>query len=189
MGRPNARKVIRGSLSSQGIRHIIGELQSYRHSLERYSALFAKRLAEEGFDVAQIYLAEASPTNEDDGTADYDKPVGTLDIKTDTNGWVSSVSLKLTGQQVLFVEFGSGITFNPEQTPNPWSATFGMGVGTFPRQKHAFDDSGWSYYGNDDQWHHTHGIKATMPMFHASQALRQRDLVIRIAKEVFGSVI
>lgn len=183
MGRPNARKVIRGSLSSQGIRHIIGELQSYRHSLERYSALFAKRLAEEGFDVAQIYIAEATET------ADRDKPIGTLDIKTDANGWVSSVRLQFTGLQVLFVEFGAGAIYNPGITPNPWSATFGMGVGTFPRQKHAFDDNGWSYYGNDDQWHHTYGTKATMPMFHASQALRQRDLVIRIAKEVFGSVI
>ena len=189
MGRPKASKVIRGSLSASGNNGIIGQLQSYRHSLERYSAIFAKRLAEEGFDVAQIYLAEASPTKDDDGTADYDKPVGTLDIKSDANGWVSSVSLHFSGLQVLFVEFGAGYYYNTSTEVANWAEQFGMGVGTYPNQIHANDENGWSYYGNDDTWHHTHGIKGTAPMYHASQALHQKDLVIRIAREVFGSVI
>ena len=189
MGRGKANKIIRGSLSVSGINSIIGQLQSYRHSLERYSAKFAKRLAEEGFDVAQIYLAEASPTRDDDGSADFDKPVGTLDITTDANGWVSSCSLHFSGMQVLFVEFGAGFYFNTDVNVANWAEQFGMGVGTYPNQTHANDESGWSYYGNDDTWHHTHGIKGTAPIFHASQALRQKDLVLKVAREVFGSVI
>lgn len=183
MGRPKASKVIRGSLSASGINSIIGQLQSYRHSLERYSAIFAKRLAEEGFDVAQIYIAQATET------ADKDKPIGTLDIKSDANGWVSSVSLHFSGLQVLFVEFGAGYYYNTSTEVANWAEQFGMGVGTFPNQTHANDENGWSYYGNDDRWHHTLGTEGTAPMYHASQALHQKDLVIRIAREVFGSVI
>lgn len=182
MGR-SARRIISGSLSRSGIEQIIDGLTAYQHSLKEASDLFARRLGEEGFDVAQIYIAEATET------ADKDKPIGTLDIMTDSNGWISSVRLRFSGAQVLFVEFGAGEIYNPSHTPNPWSAEFGMGVGTFPHQKHAFDDNGWSYYGNDDQWHHTYGTKATMPMFHASQRVRDKKLVIAIAKEVFGSVI
>lgn len=177
-----ANRVIRGKCSSEGINQIIDGLRAYQSGLKRATEIFARRLGEEGFDVAQIYIAQATDT------ADPDKPIGTLDIMTDTNGFISSVRLKFSGAQVLFVEFGAGITYN-SGNPNPWSGEFGMGVGTYPKQVHAYDESGWGYLGDDDRFHHTFGTEATMPMYHASQAVRQKDLVVRIAKEVFGSVI
>ena len=186
MGR-HANRIISGSLSASGINQIIDGLRKYSMGLKDATELFVRRLSEEGYDTAQIYISEASPTRQDDGTADYDKPVGTLTYKTDSAGFITSMRLIFSGQQVLFVEFGSGFYFNTAE--NPWSSEFGMGVGTFPHQTHANDPQGWSYFGNDDTWHHTHGIKATMPMYHASQAVRHKDTVLRIAKEVFGSVI
>lgn len=182
MGR-RANRVISGKCSVEGINQIIEGLRAYQSSLKQATDLFAKRLGEEGFDVAQIYIAQATET------ADKDKPIGTLDIITDTNGFIASVRLRFSGEQVLFVEFGAGYFYNTNMEVQSWADQFGMGVGTFPHQKHANDENGWSYFGNDDRWHHTMGTEGTAPMYHASQAVRQKDLVVRIAKEVFGSVI
>ena len=48
---------------------------------------------------------------------------------------------------------------------------------------HAFED-GWYYLGNDNQWHYTHGVKATMPMYNATiEIINQYK---QIAREVFS---
>ena len=60
-----------------------------------------------------------------------------------------------------------------------------MGVGTFPDQTHAFQDQGWYYMDVSGEWHHSYGVKATMPMYNADieMILNLR----KIAKEVFSS--
>jgi len=82
---------------------------------------------------------------------------------------------------LLLVEFGAGIHYNP--VPNPIADKFGMGVGTFPDQTHAFDDKGWYFLGDDDKWHHSYGVKATMPMYNAAQAMKNQ--IYEIAKGIF----
>ena len=82
---------------------------------------------------------------------------------------------------MLLVEFGAGIHYNANA--NPKAGEMGCGVGTFPGQIHAFED-GWYYWGEDKKWHYTHGTKATMPMYSASVAIREK--VRECAKEVFG---
>ncbi len=47
---------------------------------------------------------------------------------------------------------------------------------------HAFSD-GWYYLGNDNQWHYTHGVKATMPMYNATIEIINQYKQIR---EVFS---
>ena len=81
---------------------------------------------------------------------------------------------------ILAIEFGAGIHYNP--IPNPKTADLGFGVGTFPGQMHAFED-GWYYLGEDDKWHYSHGVKATMPMYKASAEIISRYK--QIAAEVF----
>lgn len=82
---------------------------------------------------------------------------------------------------ILAIEFGAGIHHNKAKNPN--ADKYGYGVGTFPNQMHAFED-GW-YYWDDlaKEWKYTHGVKATMPMYEAEEAMRKE--VLRIAKEVF----
>lgn len=181
MGRTRARRTIQGELSYKGIKDIISQLHSYQSGLKDATNRFVQRLAEEGYDIATIQIQEATKT------ADKDKPIGQLDIISDSTGWVSSMTLQFTGEQVLFVEFGSGFYNNTSVEVASWADQFGYGVGTFPRQTHANDESGWSYYGNDDTWHHTMGTEGTAPMYYASKTMK--DQVIRIATEVFGSVI
>lgn len=68
-----------------------------------------------------------------------------------------------TGFNILFgVEFGAGIAYNWGVGNTDYSA-MGMGVGTWPGQTHAYDFEGWTYF-KDEEFHHTYGTPATMPM-------------------------
>lgn len=176
-----AKRVIRGNLSSKGIQSIIDQLQDYKQDLHRKTELLCQRLAEAGLTVAQTAVGES--------------PLGktiTLRIQMEPRSDGCKAMLVAAGQTksndygtistLCLVEFGSGIRLNP--TDNPKSGEFGMGVGTFPGQIHAFDPNGWYYWGEDEKWHHTYGTKATMPMYNASVAIRQQVAII--AKEVFG---
>ena len=82
---------------------------------------------------------------------------------------------------ILSIEFGAGIYHN--KTPNPNADKFGLGVGTFPDQLHAFQDV-WFYWDEDEQlWKPTHGVRATMPMHTAQMELINN--VVKIAKIIF----
>lgn len=174
------KKVIRGDLSSKGIQSIINQLQDYKKDLYCKTELLCQRLAEAGMTVAQSAVGES--------------PLGktiTLRIDMEPSKAGCKAMLIASGQTksndygtvntLLLVEFGAGVFYNPSD--NPKAGEMGYGIGTFPGQIHAFED-GWYYWGEDEKWHYTHGIKATMPMYNASVTVRQQ--VAEIAREVFG---
>lgn len=176
-----AKQVIRGRMSAKGIQSIIAQLQDYKRDLLYKTELLCQRLAEEGIKVAQSQVEES--------------PVGktiTLHIRTENEEHGYKAILIGAGQTksndygtintLLLVEFGAGICYN--HTENPKAPEFGMGIGTFPNQKWAFNEDGWWYFGDDDKWHHSYGVKATMPMYNASIAIRTQ--VAAVVKEVFG---
>lgn len=176
-----AKRVIKGNLSSKGIQSIIDQLQDYKQDLHRKTELLCQRLAGAGLIVAQTAVGE-SPLGKTitfriqmEPRADGCKAmlVAAGQIKSNDYGTISTLCL---------VEFGSGIRYN--HVGNPKAPEFGMGVGTFPGQKWAFNEDGWWYLGDDDEWHHSYGVKATMPMYNASVAIRHQ--VAAITKEVFG---
>lgn len=175
-----AKRVIRGNLSSKGVQSIIDQLQDYKKDLHRKTELLCQQLAEAGLIVAQTAVSES--------------PLGktiTLRIQMESRADGCKAMLIAAGHTksndygtvntLLLVEFGAGVHYNPSD--NPKAGEMGYGVGTFPRQIHAFED-GWYYWGEDEKWHYTHGTKATMPMYNASVAIRQQ--VVAIVKEVFG---
>lgn len=126
-----------------------------------------------------------------------DSPLGkTITITTDISRTATGCKAMLIGigqtrqsegydpvNTLLLIEFGSGIKYNPND--NPKANEFGMGVGTFPGQIHAFQEEGWYYWGEDEQWHHSYGVKATMPMYNASKEMRAQ--IVKIAKDIFNS--
>lgn len=175
-----SKRVIRGNFSSKGIQDIINQLEQYKVDLHRKAELLCQRLAEAGQTVALQSISES--------------PLGktiTLRVEMEPRTDGCKAILVATGQTksndygtintLLLVEFGSGIHYN--HTENPKAPEFGMGVGTFPGQKWAFNESGWWYLGEDNEWHHTYGTKATMPMYNASVAIRTQ--VAAVVKEVF----
>lgn len=177
-----AKKVIKADLSVKGIENLKQQLLQYRDvELPNKCRQLAARLAQLGVTVAQAKI--------------NDSPLGKyVAIKTDISAdkMGCKAILIATGEAkqsegyddfntLLAIEFGAGIHYNP--TPNPNAAKFEMGVGTFPGQIHAFED-GWYYWDeNSQEWKYTHGVKATMPMYHAYMEIIQS--VVKVAKEVF----
>lgn len=176
------KKIIVDIFNSKSINRAIKQIQQYRDDLPRKCELLCQRLAESGVQVAKTAIAE-SPQG---------KTITlTTDIRPEKTG--CKAILMATGKTVtssdgrsfsllLAVEFGAGIKYNA--TENPKASEFGMGVGTFPDQTHAFDPNGWYYLGDDGEWHHSYGVRATMPMYKAGVEIRRQ--ILAIAKEVFG---
>lgn len=169
-------------LSQSSIKQLQKDLQAYQQEVIQKTKILAKRLAEIGVKVAEAKIGES--------------PLGKyVTLKTDiteekagcrailiATGEVKQSEGYADFNTLLAIEFGAGIHYNP--TPNPNADKFGLGVGTFPGQIHAFDD-GWYYWDDKAQeWHYTHGVKATMPMYSASMEIIQS--VVKTAKEVFG---
>lgn len=169
-------------LSQSSIKQLQKDLQEYQQEVIQKTKLLAKKLAEQGIKVAEAKIGES--------------PLGKyVTLKTDITEEKAGCKAILiaTGEvkqsegyadfnTLLAIEFGAGIHYNP--TPNPNADKFGMGVGTFPGQIHAFED-GWYYWDDKAQeWRYTHGVKATMPMYHASMEIIQS--VVKVAKKVFS---
>ena len=177
-----AKKNIKINLFDQkSIQNAIKQIEQYRNDLPRKCQEICQRLSEEGVRVANVAINSV--------------PIGkTITLTTDINPSKMGCKavMKITGRETrtedgrtffstLAIEFGSGIYYN--KTANPKSSEFGMGVGTFPGQTHAFQD-GWYYLGDDGEWHYSHGVQASMPMYKASVEMRQK--IDTIVKEVFG---
>lgn len=175
------KKISMNIFSQKSIQDTIKYLQDYKNDLQAKCDTFVARCASIGENVALQAVNES--------------PIGNtivLNTKRTSEDMGCKAIVFATGKveahdghepfhTLLAVEFGAGIHYNKE--PNPKANDFGLGVGTFPGQIHAFDD-GWFYLGEDNVWHYTHGVKATMPMYRASVEIITKYK--EIAKEVFG---
>lgn len=176
-----AKKILKADLSVSSINNLKKQLQDYQKELIVKSREFVEELAKVGINVAEAKIGES--------------PLGKyISVKTNITEEQAGCKAVLiaTGEvkesegyapfNTLFaVEFGAGIHYN--KIPNPNADKFGMGVGTFPGQIHAFED-GWYYWDDKVQeWRYTHGVKATMPMYYASMEIQQN--IVATAKKVF----
>lgn len=162
-----SRKKIIVPLSESGIQKIQDELTVYRKWQEEKVRELAERLAALGATVASIRFSRAVYT----GPKDVDVTVEEL-----PNGY----KVKADGESVLFIEFGSGVTYG---YGHPEAGEFGMGPGTYPDGKGHWDDpKGW-YLPKSAGGGHTFGNPPAMPMYEARKAIEQE--LPRIVKEVF----
>lgn len=179
-----AKKVFKSNLSVKDVEALKSQLLKYKDSLPIKCEKLVSRLLQSGVAVSQAKISES--------------PLGkyvtvTTKISADNMGCKGILLAKGAVKEqegyapfsiLLAIEFGAGIHFNP--TPNPIiSSEFPYGVGTFPGQVHAFQSEGWMYWDEKVQeWRHTYGVKATMPLYNADMEIIQN--VVKIAKEVFG---
>lgn len=98
--------------------------------------------------------------------------------------------VRVAGNYGIWLEFGTGTTNNT--APHPKAAELGMSAhGTYiwpfqegsPQRPHGADKGGWWYKGDDGNYHHTYGIKATYFFTNAAKFLRRQ--YARIAKGAF----
>lgn len=177
-------KTIYASISKQeSILKAIKELEEYRDSLLPKTEIFVRRLAEIGVEAAELAVAGAE--------GDSDKPRFSFTFNTiygEVDGQIIMTSTPHVDEDGrifyphLAWEFGAGIFYN-NGNANPKAHEFGMGVGTFPNQKHALNDYWW-YRDETGNLHLSKGTEAAMPMYKASvEIITQIDT---IAREVFG---
>ena len=179
-----AKKVFKADLSVNGVEALKRQLLQYKDELPTKCEKLVSRLLQSGVDVSQSKISES--------------PLGkyvtvTTNISSDKMGCKGILLAKGAVKEqegyapfsiLLSIEFGAGVHYNP--TPNPLiSSEFPYGVGTYPGQVHAFQSEGWMYWDEKVQeWRHTYGVKATMPVYNADMEIIQN--VVKIAKEVFS---
>lgn len=178
-----SKKVFKSDLSVNGIEALKSQLLQYKDSLPIKCEKLVSRLLQSGVEVSQSKISESSlgkyVTVTTNISADKMGCKGILLAK----GAVKEQEGYAPFSILLAIEFGAGIHFNP--TPNPLiSSEFPYGVGTFPGQTHAYQDT-WFYWDeNTQEWKPTHGVKATMPMYNADMEIIKN--VVKFAKEVFA---
>lgn len=174
---------IKSDLSVKGIESVKRQLLRYKDNLPIKCEKLVSRLLHSGVEVSKTKISES--------------PLGkyvtvTTNISADKMGCKGILLAKGAVKEqdgydpfsiLLAIEFGAGVHYNP--TPNPLiSSEFPYGVGTFPGQVHAHEDT-WFYWDEKTQeWKPTHGVKATMPMYSADMDIIKN--VTKVAKEVFG---
>ena len=172
-------KITINALSAKSLNDAAKQVERLKKQYIAKNKTFVKELAKSGIVEARNYLV---------GDGDSDPP----DFYTDnpyatsgTKGAYAESTLRLQGEDVAFVEFGAGVHFNgnPGSSPNPLGVKLGYTIGSYGWHQGLEDH--WWYKGDDGEMHKSEGTEATMPLFHASEHIKQE--YIRIAKEVFGS--
>lgn len=158
---------MRGSIGE-----IIKGLEDYKRSLRIKADALVKRLADAGCEAVSITYGawpykgdrEANVTVEQRGPAQY--------------------AIVASGETVLILEFGAGVSYSATQ--HPLAEEMGYGPGTYPGQVHAMDPRGWylpkSAAGRSGV--HTYGNAPSMAMYNTGKSLR--EVIQQAAKEVFG---
>ena len=163
-----------------GIDETIQRLTDYSAELQRRADEMVKRLAQLGYDVAYQIMAGHIYSGE------------TINSLTIVQNDIAHYTLMASSEALLFFEFGAGTM----GAGHPQAGEFGMGPGTYPGQKHAFDPNGWWFPTDDPNlvirtdkngqgWGHSYGNTPHMPFYNASR--RIRDDLEKVAMEVFNT--
>lgn len=158
------------SLDAKSIDAAIREVREYKQRIVDKTKLLTEKLA----------LLGAQEAAHRFGSAMYD---GNNDVVVEAtateHGWVITAS----GEAVAFIEFGSGVTYNPtELYPNPRPPGI-VGIGEYG--KGYGKRKGWMFYDDNGQKVFTRGNPPSLAMYFASEEMRNE--LSRIAQEVFGN--
>ena len=163
------KTIIKCTLDKRSIDQAIKQLKEYKRKfLER-----EKRLIE---GLAEIGLKEASVRFT---TAMYD---GTNDVSVKLDETKNGYVIVAEGKAVAFIEFGAGVYHNTaEPYPNPRPDGI-VGIGEYGKGKGK--QRAWGYKNENDEIVITHGNPAAMPMWYASEEIK--NSVLKVVREVFG---
>ena len=150
-------------LSFEGVERAVSELMEFQRDLKPKMEEVCRRLAEIGAQEAQAHLVLANGNTD----ARIDEPIPT------GNGY----KISMNGSDVYFVEFGTG----DEADAHGFTPLVAVYPGSWSEQhKKQYSTYGFWHYGGEK----LSGTPAYMPMFYASQKIREE--LPRIAREVFG---
>ena len=157
------------SLSTKSIGNAIKEVKAYRDSLEDRKDRLLEELASIGVHEASVRFTTAMY----DGVNDSEVTLETIE-----NGY----RIVAEGNAVAFIEFGAGVYHNPsEPYPNPRPSGI-VGIGEYG--KGYGKRQAWGFKDETGELIITHGNPAAMPMWYASEEMR--NSILTITRRVFG---
>ena len=162
-------KVIKMGLSTESIDNAIAQLRAYRNTLDAKKDKLLKRLGEIGVREASVRFT----------TAMYD---GVNDSSVSLEANKDGYAIIAEGHAVAFIEFGAGVYHNSgEPYPNPRPEGI-VGIGEYG--KGYGKRQAWGYKDDSGELVITHGNPAAMPLWYASEEMRNN--ILKIAREVFA---
>lgn len=156
------------TLNDKSINQAIKELEKYKRDLDNKARIVVERLASLGATNASLGFARAVTTEND------------VQVTVE---WVDSNTMRIraTGEEVLFIEFGTGITYG---YGHPMAQELGYGAGTYPSDKGNWDNpNGW-WYSKDGNPKHTYGNPPNAVMYNTMKMVERE--AERVVREVFG---
>ena len=171
--------VIDVDFSKQSISKAITKLKNYNKSLEIKNRRLVNELAKVGIDAIDSIVAQVDPNDLHSG----DLGLKTEKTQVEQDGAVARMAIKLSGADVLFIEFSAGITYGTSEYP--LASGNGYGMGTYNPESDLWrNPNGWWYTDEHGQKHHSYGNRAYMPMYHSTEAMALS--VWTVARKVFG---
>ena len=174
------------NLSVASVRKTQKELLKYRNDLQAKCEKLVQALANKGILVAEQNVGEYGKYILFEVQTEPEKLGAKALLIASNTGLIRSEWRTQDGVReadvspLLMAEFGSGLRANNSEAAD----RLGMGTGTFPEQTHAEDPSGWWYMDLSGEWHHSYGIRPSMPMTMALSEII--DQISDTAREVFG---
>lgn len=158
-------KKIAIELNAHSINKAIKEIKKLDAEWDRKINEVLRRLAEIGATKASLGFSRVVYTGDNDVS---------VSVEPIENGY----SIIASGEAVLFIEFGSGVTYGYGH-PEPME----YGPGTYPGKGHWDDPNGW-YLPKSKGGEHTYGNPPSAAMYRTGKELQQE--ILRIAREVFA---
>ena len=168
------------NISINGLNNTISHMKMLNDNLLYKTSTLVAHLIQAGYEIANYRF----------GIAQYD---GTNDVSLSMSFSGNTATLTASGQSVLFIEFGSGITFTEE---NPKAVELGFIRGTYGKGKGS--NFNWVYIGDKgsngevirttvdgETVVRTKGNPPANAMYEASKTARQ--IIISEVKEVLFS--
>ena len=157
------------NLSSKSIQNAIKELRTYRGSIDAKLDELLEKLAYIGVKEASVRFTNAI----------YD---GVNDSSVTLTAIKNGYCIVAEGKAVAFIEFGAGVYHNPsEPYPNPRPGGI-VGIGEYG--KGYGKRQAWGFKDESGELVITHGNPAAMPMWYASEEMR--NAILKTFKEVLG---
>lgn len=182
-----ANRTISFKLNQRSIEKACLEYEEFRISTLNKINRFRKRLATEICQEAQRRYDSAyggSVANAY-GMVTFNDTNIKVSIEDASKDLLEGVTLVVArGEEVAFIEFGSGVFFNGSvgSSPHPKGTELGMTIGSYGKGNGA--KVAWGYYDETGRLRVTRGVPASNALYNATLGVAMASW--KIAKEVFG---
>ena len=165
-------------LSVSDISNALEELERYITRLQRATAYFSEALALLGCKRMEQAIENAQAATEG-GDGGFNDAFATWYKKEETDTTVTYI-IEMSGEGVLFVEFGAGVHFNGHLhgSPHPQGVELGYTIGDYPGLGQGKYDGWMSPFG------YTHGQQAACAIPAAMAEMRTN--LIQAAREAWA---